>query len=110
MATGRLEVPLDLAATTYSTAYTCPTSTFAVATISLCNRSTASRTVRIAVTTTAGPSAPSNGEFIEYDTELLSKGVLERTGIVLQAGMRLVVWSSGNEVSVVVYGIETTTA
>lgn len=110
MPTGRLDTPLDLAATTYSTAYTCPSSTFAVATISLCNRSAASRTIRIAVTTTATPSAPGNGEFIEYDTELLAKGVIERTGIVLQAGMKLVVWSSSTDVSVVVYGIETATA
>lgn len=110
MATGRLETPLDLAATTYTTAYTCPASTFAVATISICNRNASARTVRIALTTTAGPGTPANGEFIEYDTELLGKGVLERTGIVLQAGMRLVVWSSAGDVSAVVYGIETVTA
>jgi hypothetical protein len=50
------------------------------------------------------------GEYIEYDVEVLSKGVLERTGLVLAANQRLVAYGSGGNASVVVYGIETSIA
>jgi hypothetical protein len=85
MATGRLGVN-DIPATTDTTVYTCPASTFAVVTVSLCNRnSTTARDIRIAVTTSG---TPSDAEYIEYDASLLAKGVLERTGLVLAAGHR----------------------
>lgn len=110
MATGRLGTPRDMTAGTYTEAYTCPTSTFAVVTVSICNRSASGRDIRVALTTTSPPSAPSNAEFLEYDAELVANGVLERTGIVMAANQILSVYSSGTDVSVVVYGIETATA
>jgi hypothetical protein len=104
MASGILGTPADLAAGTYTTLYTVPASTFAVASVSIVNRSNTALTVRLAV---AAASTPTNAEFIEYDSTLAPKAILERTGIVMQAGKLLVVYSSAVNCNAVVFGIET---
>ena len=106
MATGRLGA-VDISAAANTTVYTVPASTFTVATISICNRGASPATIRIAVASTGTPGAE---EYLEYDSSIVSHGVLERTGIVMDAGKLLVVYSSAASISAVVMGIETATA
>ena len=106
MATGILGTPTDLSADTDTTLYTVPSSTFAVVTVSICNRTNNAVAVRVGISTAASPS---NAEWIEYDTHISARGVLERTGIVIEAGKRVVVRSNAISVNAMVFGIETST-
>lgn len=106
MATGRLGTA-NLTAGSNTVLYTAPTGNFSVVTVSVCNRTNSAITCRMALAST---STPATDEWLEYDTEILPKGVLERTGIVMQAGLNLVIYSSTANVSAVAMGIETPTA
>ena len=109
MATGRLGTA-NITTTADTTVYTVPASTFSVVSINVVNRSSsASAQIKIAVASSATPGL---AEYIEYDAALVANGVLERTGIVMDA-TKLIVISTPTatpSLSVVVYGIETSTA
>jgi len=107
MATGRLG-GVDLTTTGATSVYLCPTATFSVVSVSICNRTALAVTINLALTTTG--STPTTTDYLEFGSSLSANGVLERTGIVMAAGNQVVVTAgTGNAVSVVVVGIETAT-
>ena len=91
-------------ASTDTSVYTVPASTLSVVNINVLNRSTANPVdVRIAL---AASGTPTSSEYIEYDVTVPAKGVVERTGIALNAGKQVVVYVSTGDTSVSVYGLE----
>ena len=89
---------------TNTTVYTVPSSTLAVVNINVVNRSSSfPSSVRVAL---ASSATPQNSEFIEYDALIPPLGVLERTGIAINASERVVVYASTPDCSVNVYGLE----
>ena len=103
MATGILG-QAALVASTNTTVYTVPSNIFTVFSVSVLNRGTSAVTVRIAL---AATGTPTNAEWIEYDVTLDPSGVLERTGLMMNATKNLVVYTTGSSVSVSAFGIET---
>ena len=112
MATGRLGVA-NITTTSETMVYEVPASTFSVVTVNVLNRSTtAPAEIRIAISATA--STPALSEYIEYGSSIVAKGVLERTGLVMDRtlGRYLIIQTptATPTLSVVVMGIETSTA
>ncbi len=106
MASGKLGSS-ELVTGTNTIAYTVPADTFTVASVSFCNKGNSAVSVRLAL---ADADTPTDAEYLEYDVELQSKMVLERTGIVLSATQKIVAYATSANVSVVAFGIETPTA
>lgn len=106
MATGR-QGATALSATTWAAVYTVPAATIWTGKISVCNRNATQVKVRMGFGT---GSSPASGEFVEYDTPLTPAGtagaVLERSGEILDAGMKVLVYSDTANVDVVVSGYE----
>jgi hypothetical protein len=114
MATGRLG-STSLSTTTNATVYTVPSTTYSVFNVAFCNTQSSSVTIRLAIA--ANGASVGASEWIEYDVTVAPKGVFERTGLVADAGKAIVAWTSasttgsiGSNVTVNVYGIETSTS
>jgi len=94
---------VSLASTTNTLVYTVPTSTLSYVNVNVSNRNASDIAVRVALAATA---TPTNGEYIEYESFIAPNGVLERTGLVLEAGRKVIAYSNSTNVSVNVYGVE----
>lgn len=103
MASGILGQNAPLA-TTNTTVYTVPASTYAIVNVSILNRGAAPAVVRLAV---SASGTPTTAEYLEYDASIPPNGVLERTGIAINATKNVVVYSSTGDASCSVYGLET---
>ena len=106
MATG-IQGQTALAAGVWSIVYTVPAATQWTGQVNACNRGSTGALVRVAYGTGSSGSA---GEYVEYDYPLQPAGspgnVLSRTGEVLQAGMKVLAYSSTADVDVTVSGYE----
>ena len=97
---------VSLASTTNTTVYAVPVSTLAVVNINVLNRDSGGvANVRVAISTQTGNNI-TDKDYIEYDTVIPAKGILERTAIALDAGKNIVAYASTNTCSVNVYGLE----
>jgi len=94
----------DLAATTIVDVYTVPIGILSSVNVNICNRNTEIVKIRLALSDAS--VTQDNSEFMEYDTAIEGSGVLERTGIALDAGKIITMYSDTANVSVVVTGIE----
>jgi hypothetical protein len=103
MATGRLG-NIAVGAAANATAYTVPAGFYTVCNVTLVNRNAAAIRIRVAM---ASAATPNPQEWLEYDTIVVPGGVFERTGLVLNAGLNIVVYSDAANVGCTVYGIET---
>jgi hypothetical protein len=77
--------------------------------LSACNQAAAADTLRIAVipaSQSASTGAIASEYYIEYDFSLGANAAMERTGIVLETGARLIVGSGNGDISFVAYGLE----
>lgn len=102
MAAGRLGAS-DLAATTNTSVYTVPGGKLASFSVRVCNRNAAAVTVRLAL---AATGTPGTSEWLVYDKSIPANGVMDETGLVLDAAKILVVYASTTGVNVVVFGYE----
>lgn len=105
MASGILGTQSSLLANTLTSIYTVPADTTAYINFNIVNTNATPVTVRVALAATATPTA---AEYIEYNATIGAYGVLERTGIALQTGKRVVALSNTANVSISVYGVEET--
>jgi hypothetical protein len=105
---------LEPAATTYKSLYRPAASVLATVTVTACNRSASTRTIRIAVAQSGSADpTPGDGTFKIYDRTLQAAGnidgkdVLQLTGVVLNGSNsdQVVVYASGVDVDFTCDGI-----
>lgn len=83
--------------------YTVPSEKIAVLTISALNKGDITSLVDVSLSSSG---TVANSEYIEYHVSLAPYSVLERGGIVLDAGKSVIVGSSKGNTSVTIWGYE----
>lgn len=103
MPSGRLGNVSITAASSNNIVYTVPAGKTASFSVFLCNRNALSADIRLALATT---STPNDSEYLEFNYTMPAYSVLERTGLVAQANMNVVVFSTSTGISAMVTGYE----
>ncbi len=94
----------NLLITTITDVYTVPVGILTSCNINICNRNDAIVKIRLALSSTTGVQG--DDEFVEYETSIEPYGILERTGIVLDAEQIVTIYSDTANVTVIITGIE----
>ena len=102
MASGRLG-KARLAANTDTVIYTVPASMLATVNINACNMGATAATVTFAI---AATDAPANGDYYDMSILQASGDIVERTGLLLTAGERVIARATTASVDVRVHGTE----
>ena len=92
----------DLFANTSTKLYTVPVGKVTTMTVSFCNRTKKEVLVTLLVPQAVG----STTTYFEFETPVGAKGILERSGIVAQAGRNVMVISDSAQVTAVAHGFE----
>lgn len=90
----------DLLANTPTRLFTVPVDRVTTVTVSFCNRS--NQEAKVTLRTPLVENAQTS--FFEYETPLPPKGVLDRSGIAIEAGRHIVVVSSVAGVTAIAHG------
>lgn len=83
--------------------YVCNKTNASVINLNVCNRGNEATLISVAISNSA--TAPTNAQWVEYQSSLMAKGTLERTGILINPGQYLIVKSSKRYVNAVAWGI-----
>lgn len=103
MANGRLGSGVSVANTNV-VIYTVPvTMEFATITICIVNTGTSDASLKLSLGTT---NIPDLDDYIEYDTVLAPKDMLERSCLVCSTGEKVIINSDSNDLVVRVHGLE----
>ncbi len=77
----------------------------AIVSLNICNQNNIPIEIMVALSTS--DTTPTNAEWLEYEAQVLGKGVLLKTGIAVTPGHYIVVQSNRPNVSAQVWGVET---
>lgn len=102
MASGTLG-QADISAATNTTLFTATTGKLTTFTVSFCNRNSTAVKIRLSI---SAISTPANAEYLEYDATIDGNSVLERSGLIAEAGKLIVVRSDTANVSACAFGFE----
>ena len=96
---------IDMPAATWQTLVSAPSAgRMKAVTVNITNRNITSTQVRLCIA--SNPVSPAAGDYIEYNYLLAASSVLERTGILIDSGKGVGVYTSTTGVSAVAHGIE----
>ncbi|HCA35941.1 MAG TPA: hypothetical protein DEP13_04785 [Gammaproteobacteria bacterium] len=76
--------------------------------LSCCNQAAAAETLKIAIVpaSESGTGAIPLQYYIEFDFSLAANTAMERTGITLESGAKVIVGSASGNISFVAYGLD----